>query len=58
MFSSYNQFCLFQYVGFFPLDGVTNIELKGKNNEWHMIKKSRKIVLKVGKQAVLLNVNV
>ncbi|CAB3996199.1 Hypothetical predicted protein [Paramuricea clavata] len=34
------------YVGFFPLDGVTNIELKGKSNEWQMIKKSRKIILK------------
>ena len=42
-------FCFDQYEGYFPLDGVTNIEVKPKNNELHMIKcnKDRKIILKM-----------
>ena len=47
-----NCFCFGQYEGYFPLDGVTNIEVKTRNNELHMIKsnKDRKIILKVIKE--------
>ncbi|XP_028399207.1 uncharacterized protein LOC114522669 isoform X2 [Dendronephthya gigantea] len=37
------------YAGFFPIEGTTKIELQ-KKLEWHMVKGSRKIILKAQNQ--------